>query len=167
MKFVIAVFRHIFTPLALVLAVLAGLLAAATSALIEYHVLQEWLRPEGTGLLFLPLIIVVALEGTKLFLHFFGAAFQQNGLTQSEQSLLSKFRDILPLIRNGLVIFSFVCSMIFTANAFYYKSVTGESDELTAARDAIFAEYDAQMATEIERAEAAYRQAITALFGPS
>ena len=162
MKFVIAVFRHIFTPLALVLAVLAGLLAAATSALIEYHVLQEWLRPEGTGLLFLPLIIVVALEGTKLFLHFFGAAFQQNGLTQSEQSLLSKFRDILPLIRNGLVIFSFVCSMIFTANAFYYKSVTGESDELTAARDAIFSEYDAQMATEIERAEAAYRQAIAA-----
>ena len=63
MKFVIAVFRHIFTPLALVLAVLAGLLAAATSALIEYHVLQEWLRPEGTGLLFLPLIIVTALEG--------------------------------------------------------------------------------------------------------
>lgn len=162
MTFVIAVFRHIFTPLALVLAVLAGLLAAATSALIEYHVLQEWLRPEGTGLLFLPLIIVVALEGTKLFLHFFGAALQQNGLTQSEQSLLSKFRDILPLIRNGLVIFSFICSMIFTANAFYYKSVTGESDELTAAREAISAEYDAQMAAENERAEAAYQQAIAA-----
>ena len=118
MKFVIAVFRHIFTPLALVLAVLAGLLAAATSALIEYHVLQEWLRPEGTGLLLLPLIIVTALEGTKLFLHFFGAALAQNGLTQSEQSLLSKFRDILPLIRNGLVIFSFACSLILAARAF-------------------------------------------------
>lgn len=160
MKFVIVVFRHVLTPLALIFAVLAGLLAAATSALIEYRVLQEWLRPEGTGLLFLPLIIVVALEGTKLFLHFFGAALQQNNLTQSEQSLLTKFRDILPLIRNGLVIFSFICSIIFTANAFYYKSVTGESDELTKAKEAISIEYDKRMTAEMEQAELVYQQAI-------
>lgn len=161
MKFLIAVFRHICTPLVLVFAVLAGLLAAATSALIEYRVLQEWLRPEGTGLLFLPLIIVVALEGTKLYLHFFGAALQQNDLTQRERSLLSKFRDILPLIRNGLVIFSFVCSIIFTANAFYYKSVTGESDELTVAREAISVAYNEQMTAETEKAESVYQQEIS------
>ena len=75
---------------------------------------------------------------------------------------MSKFRDILPLIRNGLVIFSFACSLIFTANAFYYKSVTGESDELAAAREAISAEYDAQLAAETAQADAAYRQAIAA-----
>lgn len=160
MKFVIAVFRLIFTPLALVLAVLAGLLAAAVSALIEYNVLQEWLRPEGTGLVFLPLIIVVSLEGTKLFLHFFGGALQQNNLTQNERYLLSQFRNILPWIRNGLVIFSFVCSIIFTANAFYRNSVTRESDELTAARESISAEYDAKMATENEQADTVYQQAI-------
>lgn len=162
MKFIIAIFRHIFTPLALILAVLAGLLAAFVSAMIEYSVLQEWLRPEGTGLLFLPLIIVASLEGTKLFLHFFGAALKQNQLSNEQKATIQGFFKVLPAIKYGLVIFSFICSLIFTSNAFYYKSVVGESDELTAAQAEIELQYDKNFEAKKIAAEESYQQAIAA-----
>ena len=53
MKVVVAWFRFIMIPLAIVSAYLAGLLMAMASGLIEYHVLQQWLHIDGQGLTFL------------------------------------------------------------------------------------------------------------------
>lgn len=61
MRFTIMLFRQIFTPVTVIFAVIAGLLAAFVSALIEYVVLQEWLTSNGAKMAFLPVAIVTAL----------------------------------------------------------------------------------------------------------
>ena len=163
MRFVINVFRHVATPLVIDLAVLAGLLAAFVSALIEYYVLQQWLRVDDSRLFFLPLIIVFALEFTKLFLHFSGAAIHQNSITGEDLSAVSIFRDFTPIIKWGLVVFSFLCTLIFSANAFYYKTSSGEPPELAAAKTEIEEEYSERLSLETEKANEAYDQALAPL----
>ena len=160
MRFTIMLFRQIFTPVTVIFAVIAGLLAAFVSALIEYVVLQEWLTSNGAKMAFLPVAIVTALEGTKLYLHFFNAAFRQNDLSAKENEALANFFKFLRIIQYALVGFSFCCSLIFTANAFYSQSVTRQSEELQEAQNAINNTYEGELTTETEAAMAAYNDAI-------
>ena len=164
MKVVVALFRYIMIPLAVVFAYLSGLLMAAVSGLIEYHVLQQWLHIDGHGLTFLPAAIVIGLEGYKLFMHFSKAALKQNELFSDER--LESFRRLMPTVKLGLVAFSFVCTVIFTANVFYYKVPDGRSEEQTAARESVLSEYQKQFnqaAAEIERT---YNEALAAAHEP-
>lgn len=164
MKVVVALFRYIMIPLAVVFAYLAGLLMAAVSGLIEYHVLQQWLHIDGHGLTFLPAAIVIGLEGYKLFMHFSKAALKQNELSGDER--LKSFQQLMPVVKWGLVVFSFVCTVIFTANVFYYKVPDGRSAEQTAARESVLVEYQErfdQAAAEIERT---YNEALATAHEP-
>lgn len=162
MKMITALFRHVLIPFVFAFVVLAGILAAAVSALIEYVVLQQWLRPNGTGVVFLPLIIVIALEGTKLFLHFSRAAFAQTLLPDKNRKTMNSFMDFTAIIKWGLIGFSFVCSLFFTANSFYYMVPDGQSEAFQQAQAEIYAEYESRMETASEDADFVYQQAIEA-----
>lgn len=164
MKLVLAFFRNVITPFTLVFAVIAGLLAAGVSALVELFVLQQWLRPENKDLFFIPLIVVLALEGIKLFLHFFEAAFRQNPVSVSDQASLQTFLNVLPYIKWGLVAFSLVCTLIFTASSFYYKVPGEETQAVREAREEIEAAYSRD--EQIAEAEASqiYQNAVDAAF---
>ena len=162
MKLVISVFRYALPALAVVFAVIAGLLIAVVSGLIEYHVVQQWLLVDGERVLYLPLIIVIALETTKLFTHFSGAAFTQNHLEDEDRRRLEEFQKIRKVIQWALVLFSFVCSLIFTANTFYYKIPGEESDAVAAAKEAINEEYEKQLEDKKDLAEIIYNNTLEA-----
>lgn len=162
MKMITALFRHVLIPVVFAFVVLAGILAAAVSALIEFVVLQQWLRPNGTGVIFLPLIIVIALEGTKLFLHLFEAAFKQSALSDKDRKTLNSFKKISAIVKWGLVIFSFMCSLVFTANSFYFKVPEGQSNELKQAQAEIIAEYESRRDAAIRDADYTYQQTLEA-----
>ena len=141
MKIVLNFFRHVLTPFTMIFAVIAGLLAAGVSALVEFFVLQQWLRPENQRLFFIPLIVVIALEGIKLFLHFSEAAFKQNPLSDTDRASLQTFLSVLPHIKWGLVAFSLVCTLIFMSSLFYYKVPGKEAESVQVAREKIEAAY--------------------------
>ena len=164
MKLVLAFFRHVLTPFTLIFAVIAGLLAAGVSALVEFFVLQQWLRPENKDLFFIPLIIVLALEGIKLFLHFFEAAFRQNPVSDSDQTSLQAFLGVLPYIKWGLVTFSLVCTLIFTASSFYYKVPGTETQAVQEAREKIEAAYDRFLQIAEAEADRIYQNTVDTAF---
>lgn len=166
MKLIITIFRHMLAPLMMIFAVIAGVLAAGVSGLIEYHVLQQWLRIEENNLLFIPLLVVIALEGVKLFLHFSGAAFEQNRISAEDKTSLRNFLCVLPYIKWGLVIFSFVCTLIFSASSFYH-TVQGEDPELVQkAKEEIEAEYVERLQSVANDIEQTYQKRIDAAFIP-
>lgn len=166
MKLVISVFRHVLTPFAMIFAVIAGFLAAGVSALVEFFVLQQWLRPESKGLVFIPLLVVIALEGVKLFLHFAEAAFEQNQFSDEDKASLQGFLSALPYIKWGLVGFSVVCTLIFTASSFYYKVPGGETESIQQAKAEIEAEHDHDLQTVVDEADRVYQDKVNTAFIP-
>lgn len=152
------------TPFTMIFAVIAGLLAAGVSALVEFFVLQQWLRPENQRLFFIPLIVVIALEGIKLFLHFSEAAFKQNPLSDTDRASLQTFLSVLPYIKWGLVAFSLVCTLIFMSSSFYYKVPGEEAESVQAAREKIEAAYSRDEQAAIEEANRIYQNTIDAAF---
>lgn len=166
MKLIISVFRHILTPFAMIFAVIAGILAAGVSALVEFFVLQQWLRPENKNLVFIPLLVVVALEGVKLFLHFAEAAFEQNQLSDEDRVSLQGFLSVLPYIKWGLVSFSVVCTLIFTASSFYYKVPGREAESVQQAKAEIEAEYNRDLQAVTDEAGRVYQDKVNTAFIP-
>lgn len=164
MKLVVTFFRHVLTPFTMIFAVIAGLLAAGVSGLVEFSVLQQWLRPENQRLFFIPLIVVFALEGFKLFLHFSEAAFRQNPLSNADRASLQTFLSVLPYIKWGLVAFSLVCTLIFMSSSFYYKVPGEEAESVQTVRERIEAAYSRDEQTAIEEADRIYQNTIDAAF---
>ena len=162
MRIVISMFRQILIPLAVVFAVLAGVLMAGVSGLIEYYVLQQWLQTGAQVVMYLPLIIVLSLEGYKLFLHFSDAAFSQNQLSKYDVHATEKYRLLRLYMKWGLVAFSFVCTLIFTANAFY-GAVPAMRDEAVKTEEERIEEYYAiQFEKDKETIEQSYQEALAA-----
>lgn len=164
MKLVLIFFRHVLTPFTMIFAVISGLLAAGVSALVEFFVLQQWLRLENQRLFFIPLIVVIALEGVKLFLHFSEAAFRQNTLSATDRASLQTFLSILPYIKWGLVTFSLVCTLIFAASSFYYKVPGEETQSIQAAREKIEAAYSRDEQAAADEADRIYQNTVNTAF---
>lgn len=164
MKIVLTFFRHVLTPFAFIFAVIAGLLAAGVSALVEFLVLQQWLRPDNQHLFFMPLIVVIALEGIKLFLHFSEAAFRQNQLSDADRESIKTFLDVLPYIKWGLIIFSLICTLIFVASSFYYKVPGEEAESVKEAKEKIEEEYRQNMQEAAKEAERIYQDTVETAF---
>lgn len=162
MHFIISVFRHVLAPLAVIFAAAVGILTAVLSALIEYSVLRQWLQPEGGSSVFLPLILVVCCEGMKLFLNFTGAASRQN----RQFSAQGVYSNLFFYIKWGLIMFSFVCSLIFTANAFYYKVPEARTEVYQQAEEEIMAEYESRLQAETAEADKVYEQTLEAAAAP-
>lgn len=115
MKSTILIIKNIISPLALFFFLLLGVVAAALSGIIEYAVIKEMFIIEigGTSYsFFIPLVVVVVLEGFKLFLHFAIPAHKNNDTKNLK--LISK-----QIVKSILVVFSLICTFIFTCNSMY------------------------------------------------
>lgn len=71
MKNISIFLKHVVTPSLFCIFIIIGLTAAAISGIIECIVIREFLSGvDFIGSLYIPVIIVVILEGLKLFLHY-------------------------------------------------------------------------------------------------
>lgn len=162
MNWVISIFKHVLAPTITIFGVLAGFLTAAVSGLIEFAVLQQWLVPAGStdGAVYLPLIIVACLEITKLVLHFNRVAIKKRAGESGDNDAITAFNKMARPVEFGLVAFSFICSLIFTANAFYYQVPDARTAENTAAIEAINATYSSKLESKMVAADEEYRLAV-------
>ena len=83
MKSIVVFLRHVITPLVLCLFLVLGLTAAMLSGIVEYSVIKELFSGnDAKGYsVYIPLIIVIVLEGLKLFLHYIIPAHKKLGDT--------------------------------------------------------------------------------------
>jgi len=145
MKLLITIFKNIINPIAMGLVLLIGTLAAVLSGLIEYFVLKDWfsnavIDGKNFTLTFLPIAIVVILEGSKLFLHFCVSAFKQNNSKQT--TITTETIKVMNAVKYVLVIFSFMCTIIFTGNVLYQNSSVEVSAAYNSTVQAITNEYE-------------------------
>ena len=96
-------------------------------------------------------------------MHFSKAAFKQNSISDEN---LEGFRRFIPFLKWGLIAFSFICTVIFTANVFYFKVPESRSAEQKAAREAIEAEYQKQFEAEAREIERSYNETLAAAHEP-
>lgn len=145
MKTIIAIFKNVINPVSVMLITLIGLLAAFLSGVIEFFVLKDWFSTvivEGKEitLTFFPLVIVVVLEGSKFFLHFGSSSIKQNSKEQFNTH--AGFVKIMNAIKCCLIVFSFVCTMIFTCNFLYHESSLTISNDTNTKIEAVNIEYN-------------------------
>lgn len=119
MKSIILVLKNVISPLVLVLFLLLGLIAAFLSGIVEYAVIKEMftinlVNTGGTANYskFIPLVIVLVLEGFKLFLHYVIPAHEREN--PNDDKLIWK-----KITKYFLVIFSLICTFIFSCNSMY------------------------------------------------
>lgn len=128
MKSMLLLLKHIVSPLVLFLFLLLGLIAAFLSGVIEYLVIREMLTINLSDMeniasysKYVPFIIVLVLEGFKLFLHFVIPAQERTGKTHN---LLWR-----KVTKYFLVGFSLICTFIFSCNSMYnFNVVTSNKD---------------------------------------
>lgn len=126
MKTITMVLKSIFTCFSSVAFLFIGLLATFCSAVIEWYVLKEILKIPGwdvnatnwAGL------IILILEGTKFTLHFYGKVFKRKDLKSITELDVKKMQKLIAAVKNGLVIFSLICSVICVTNILYYDNQT-------------------------------------------
>lgn len=145
MKFMIVVFKNVITPISSALMLLIGALAAILSGVVEYYVLRDFFSKitiNGTEkeFSFIPMVIVVVLEGSKIFLHFGNSAIKQN-LTNDNRSA-HRLAESMNKIKVCLIVFSFVCTVIFTCNFLYQNTSFNMLEEQTNLSSQIDTEYD-------------------------
>lgn len=116
MKFIQSIINLIIYPLTSLIFIMIGFIAALLSALIEFSVLKDFFTSSHLVLIsgtLVALLLVIALEFTKLFLHIVQNKDLNNcALNKSTRNLLSI----------ALVFFSFICSIIFTITTLYLPS---------------------------------------------
>lgn len=148
MRFVISLIKSVISPVSVLLNLLIGFIAAMLSGVIEYYVLKELFSKIITDgqvktLNFLPIIIVIILEGSKLFLHFGSSAFNNVSTTLSLSTV--DFTKAMNVIKVILVVFSFICTIIFTGNVLYYDNVKNNSENLKTQISAINQQYEVEI----------------------
>ncbi len=147
MKNIIAFIKNVLTPVSVALILLLGCLAAFLSGVIEFVVLKELFSKITIGdethmFSFLPLIIVIILEGSKLFLHFGSSSITQSKtVDKSSKSLAITMNKI----KISLIVFSFVCSLIFTSNFLYKQSFSSVNTKIAEKTVQINEAYDSEI----------------------
>lgn len=125
MKTFVTVLKSIFTSFSAVAFLFIGLLASFCSAAIEWYVLKEILSVPGWNISagdWAGLVILI-LEGTKFVLHFYNEAFKRQDLNETiTEFYVKKKRRIIVAVKNGLTIFSLICSMICVTNILYHNN---------------------------------------------
>ncbi len=146
MKSMLLLLKHIVSPLVLFLFLLLGLIAAFISGAIEYLVIREMLTINLTDMenivtysKYVPFIIVLVLEGFKLFLHFVIPAQEREN--ESYHLILRK------VTKYFLVGFSLVCTFIFSCNSMY------DFNTVASNKDSSIVEINTKYDTEIEKIE--------------
>lgn len=124
MKKLISYMKCIFTPLSVFMQLFLGVVAAILSGIIEYFVLKDLFSKiiiDGNIInsKYLPLIIVLVLEGSKLFFHFAQEAFKDD--TKVSASAIN-FSNLIKFFKYILIVFSFACTLIYTANTLYFNT---------------------------------------------
>ncbi len=124
MKNIIVFLRHVVTPLIFCLFLVLGLTAAMLSGVIEYSVIKElFASSDANGYSFYtPLIIVIVLEGLKLFLHYAVPAHGRIGDT----GIHIRIKSITKYV---LVLFSLLCTVIYVSNSLYTPEAVKSSTE--------------------------------------
>ena len=120
MKTVVIMLKHVFIPLSAFAFLVLGLLACFCSALIEFFVLREILAIPGMKLNAdtWAALLVLILEGSKLTLHFYGESLKKTSIEQDIPDFdVSSKRSLICFLKNGLVVFSLICSIICMVNA--------------------------------------------------
>lgn len=124
MKSIVVFLRHVITPLVLCLFLVLGLTAAMLSGIVEYSVIKELFSGnDAKGYsVYIPLIIVIVLEGLKLFLHYIIPAHKKLGDTG--RHLIAK-----NVTKYFLVAFSLLCTIIYVSNSLYTPETIKSSTE--------------------------------------
>lgn len=145
MKNVITVLRHIISPLILCLFLILGFTAAMLSGVVEYHVIKELfpVKDAETYNFYIPLVIVIVLEGLKLFLHYIIPAHEQIGET--------KFLTVKKATKYVLIVFSLICTVIYVSNSLYTPEKVNSFINEKEIR--IESKYEAKKKTEIKEME--------------
>lgn len=127
MKTFVTVLKSIFTSFSAVAFLFIGLLASFCSAAIEWYVLKEILSVPGWNISASEWagLVILILEGTKFVLHFYGEAFKRQDLKKTITEFdVKKKRRIIVCVKNALIIFSLICSMICVTNILFYENQT-------------------------------------------
>lgn len=130
MKTIILSVKNIFNLLAISSVVIFGIIAAFLSGQIEYYVFKGLYSQINTGdkiqtLTYLPLVMVVVLEGSKFILHFVSSSIKNH---KDCSDVAVKVMHVVNVVKWFLIILSFVCTLIFSANIFYYESTITEKN---------------------------------------
>lgn len=158
MKDILIFLRHVVTPLFLCLFLVLGLTAAMISGVVEYAVVKELFSGNNTEGYneYIPLVIVIVLEGLKLFLHYAVSAHKRIG--DAGRHLVIK-----NVVKYALVIFSLLCTMIFVSNSLYTPE---EVKNITAAQmTAIKNKYQVELELEMKDIESDYENRIKSANG--
>lgn len=132
MKMLTGVILRIFTVFSGFAFLVLAILAAFFSGAVEYEVLKQFLTfPKSVGLDVDPsawaAVLVFVLEGSKLTLHYYGAALGKREVqNQISEVDTVKLRKKITLLKNGLLAFSLMCSLIFFTNTLYGNSPEAE-----------------------------------------
>lgn len=131
MKNISIFLKHVVTPSLFCIFIIIGLTAAAISGIIECIVIREFLSGvDFIGSLYIPVIIVVILEGLKLFLHYAIPAHEKNDDYQkdsiSETNSARRKLLVKKITKYTLVLFSLLCTVIYTSTAMYKPQVVSE-----------------------------------------
>ena len=129
-QIIISAFFKILVPLSYITFILAGIMSALVSALIEYEIFDELYQKNvaETDFLFsVPLLIVIAFESTKVFLIFLNKQYTKSG----EESYL-KDKAHFKVLRVVLITISVVATLIFS----FYNLHNPEYDKVLAEEEA-------------------------------
>lgn len=118
MKIVSLFINLVIIPLGTLIFIMVGIVAAITSATIEFTVLKQLFTVAGydsAPFAMMALLIVIAFEFTKIYLHFY--VKKQSEKEVGERN--SKYVTGIRVLNATLVTFSFICSIMFTVSMLY------------------------------------------------
>jgi len=144
MKSVLVILKSVVTPIFIIFLCLAGVTASIVSFAVEYFTLEPLLTLGGDGTLVkaipIALIITIVLETTKN-----GCCIVLPALKEKNQKLCRTATVLWWL----LMIFSLLCTAIYTTNTLYSDVVTN-SAEAVAALESTLDEYKSEL-SELEQ----------------
>lgn len=113
--------NHLIPAIVFVMAILLSLIAAILSAAIEYSVIDGIIRNSGGNqTIYMPLLIVIVLEGSKIYLHVLFRAGKEHQLPD----LTTTFLKVVLIC---LVAFSMICTLIWSAYMLYGNIVVDDT----------------------------------------
>lgn len=134
-------FKHVLRQAIFLMAILLGLAVAFLSAAIEYSVISGILNSVVGNMpisaKYMPLLIVMSLEGSKIYLYI----LIQVGKSVKDTDLITKNTGVL---LKCLIAFSLVCTMIWSTNVLY-GGIIGDTSY-----DVAMEELDANFDREIQ-----------------
>ena len=110
--------KQVISPIIFYFFLVLGFVAALLSGLVEYSVIKElFINKDATSYnLYIPLLVVIVLEGLKIFLHYVLPAHSRTNIS-IEKIKFKKF------IKCRLVFFSLMCTLIYVSNTLYHPDV--------------------------------------------